>query len=181
MRKGVLLVAAAIIQGVIAAAVTEEGAVGARVPGLEEDGAPFGAPFVIISSPVQDVSMCLAPGVPVSMRFKAHPGADRSMACENYHFVIFLDGTMVGLARASPCQSSSFCDGAWTLAPLQLGSHQLQVVFKDAFDYEYSDGVVSFFMVLLACFPYPSFLYAFHIAPLPARFLAACINSILKL
>ena len=150
MRKGVLLVAAAIMQGVIAAALTEEGAVGARLlPGLEEDGT--GAPFVIISSPVQDVSMCFAPGVPVSMRFKAHPGAGRSMTCENYHFVIFLDGTMVGLARASPCLSSIFCDGAWTLAPLQLGSHQLQVVFMDAFDYEYRDGVVSFFLVLRAC------------------------------
>ena len=140
MRKGVLLVAAAIMQGVIAAAVTEEGAVGARVPGLEEDGAPF----VSLLSPVPDISMCLAPGVPVSMRFKAHPGGDRSMACENYHFVIFLDGTMVGLARASPGRSSSFCDGAWTLAPLQLGSHQLQVVFRDAFDYEYSVGVFLF-------------------------------------
>ena len=140
MKQGVLLVAAAIIQGVIAAAVTEEGAVGARVPGLEEDGAPF----VSVLSPVQDISMCLARGVPVSMRFKAHPGVDRSMACENYHFVIFLDGTMAGLARASPSQSSSFCDDTWTLAPLQLGSHQLQVVFRDTFDYEYSVGVFLF-------------------------------------
>jgi hypothetical protein len=115
------------------------------------------------------------------MRFKAHPGADRSMACENYHFVIFLDGTMVGLARASPGQSSSFCDGAWTLAPLQLGPHQLQVVFRDAFDYEYSVGV--FLFCSAGVFPIQkgsSFLYAFHIAPLSARFLAACINSILN-
>ena len=155
MRKGVLLVAAAIMQGVIAAAVTEEGAVGARVPGLEEDGAPF----VSLLSPVPDISMCLAPGVPVSMRFKAHPGVDRSMACENYHFVIFLDGTMVGLARATPFHSSIFCEGAWTLAPVQLGSHQLQVVFRDAFDYEYNVGV--FLFCSPSMLPVP-FLFLIH-------------------
>jgi hypothetical protein len=115
------------------------------------------------------------------MRFKAHPGSDKSMACENYHFVIFLDGTMVGLARASPGQSS-FCDGAWTLAPLQLGSHQLQVVFRDAFDYEYSVGVFLFCSAgVLPVQKGSSFLYAFHIAPLSVRLLAACINSILNL